>query len=106
MRHAARQPRSWLIFDVRQKKRAVKISRPLQVFLVLALASLSIPILLGHIPSMPRKLGHGWTPEIDMHTHPADFWSYEGWVAFTWLMFFAIYLLTKKEPNQPPEPTR
>ena len=38
---------------------------------------LLIPILIGHIPSFPKKSGVGWTPEISMTRESGKFWDYE-----------------------------
>jgi hypothetical protein len=72
----------------------VKINKPVLIFVVLALTCISIPIWMGHIPSMPRKGGDGWTPVIDMHTNPEKFWRYVASAAMIWPILFSMYLLT------------
>lgn len=80
----------------------MKINKPLFVFWFLALISITSPIFMGKIPSMPRKGGNGWTPVIDMHTNPVRFWHYEASAATIWPILFSMYLLstTPKENHR------
>jgi dolichol kinase len=72
----------------------MKFNKPLLIFVVLAITSISIPIFMGKIPSMPRKSGDGWTPVIDLHANPERFWRYTASAAMFWPILFSMYLLT------------
>ena len=50
---------------------------------------LTIPIIMGRIPSIPRKSGPGFTEAISMTKNPSHFWAYEG----TLILFFMLIFL-------------
>jgi hypothetical protein len=63
------------------------------VFLVLGAATLSIPVFIGRMPSLPSRGATPWTVPIDMRVNPVAFWNSERFLATLWATFFALFLL-------------
>jgi hypothetical protein len=63
---------------------------------------LLIPILLGRVPAMPKKGGHGWTPSISMREEPQKFWRYETTEAVIAIILFGGNHAEEFRPWKPP----
>jgi hypothetical protein len=57
---------------------------------------LLIPVLLGRVPAMPKKGGHGWTPSISMREEPQKFWRYETTEAVIAIILFTLGAITRR----------
>jgi hypothetical protein len=78
----------------------VKIDRSALIGIGMLATYVSLPLVLGYVPSIPRKDGHGWTPELDMHKPPARFWDYERGLFYVPIVFFAMWFLTRMSRKQ------
>ena len=57
---------------------------------------LLIPIVIGEVPSLPKKLGHGWSSPISMRDEPRKFWLCEGAGAVVAGVIFAFAAFGRK----------
>ncbi len=73
----------------------MKMDRYSWIGVTLLLVLLAIPVMLGRIPSHPRRSGAGTAPAISLREEPRKFWSYEASMAGVALGVFAFSRLAQ-----------
>ena len=68
----------------------MKLDRYRLIGFMLLGALLTIPIIMGRIPSMPRNTGPGFTEAISMTKHLSHFWAHEETLILFFMLIFLI----------------